>query len=111
MKNSADQQTCKNAIKNMPAIVSSKIKTFVFVRSADLWLAYCEFHRGNYKQALLYYESLDKVNKYATKNIKCVILKGVFIQPIYAACCYFYMGMYAEARDSVQRAPASPLKV
>nr|CAG4641626.1 EOG090X04LA [Eurycercus lamellatus] len=57
----------------------------------DLWLAYCEFHRGNYKQALLHYEAQ---NKY-----------------IYAACCYFYLGMYQEAREAVQRAPASPLKI
>lgn len=27
----------------------------------DLWLAYCEFHRGNHKQALVLYELLDKV--------------------------------------------------
>ncbi|XP_046644633.1 intraflagellar transport protein 56-like isoform X1 [Daphnia pulicaria] len=59
--------------------------------NTDLWLVYCEFHRGNYKQALLQYES--------TNN------------SLYAACCYFYLGMYQESRELVLKAPKCPLQV
>nr|CAG4636942.1 EOG090X04LA [Ceriodaphnia reticulata] len=58
---------------------------------ADLWLVYCEFHRGNYKQALLQYEAINN--------------------PLYAACCYFYLGMYQESRESLLVAPKCPLQV
>nr|CAG4649262.1 EOG090X04LA [Scapholeberis mucronata] len=57
----------------------------------DLWLVYCEFHRGNYKQALLQYEAMNN--------------------PLYAACCYFYLGMYQEAHESILQAPKCPLQV
>ena len=59
--------------------------------NADLWLAYCQFHNGDYKKSL---------QKYLEMN-----------NDIFAACCYFYLGMYTEARELVQKAPASPLKV
>nr|CAG4646981.1 EOG090X04LA [Megafenestra aurita] len=57
----------------------------------DLWLVYCEFHRGNYKQALLQYEAMNN--------------------SLYAACCYFYLGMYQESREFLQEAPKCPLQV
>nr|CAG4639113.1 EOG090X04LA [Daphnia magna] len=57
----------------------------------DLWLVYCEFHRGNYKQALLQYETMNN--------------------SLYAACCYFYLGMYQESRELVLKSPKCPLQV
>ena len=30
---------------------------------------------------------------------------------LYAACCYFYLGMYQEARELVLKAPKCPLQV
>nr|CAG4646193.1 EOG090X04LA [Macrothrix elegans] len=61
------------------------------IAETDLWLAYCEFHRGNYKQALAYYDSLGS--------------------PLGVACCQFYLGMYQEAFDSALQAPKNPLRV
>nr|CAG4647833.1 EOG090X04LA [Moina brachiata] len=58
---------------------------------SDLWLAYCEFHRGNYKQALLLYEALNV--------------------PEHVACCYFYLGMYEESHQALSSAKHSPLFV
>ena len=57
----------------------------------DLWLAYCQFHNGDYKKSLQKYLDMDN--------------------HIYAACCYFYLGMYTEAEELLEKAPASPLKV
>nr|CAG4642453.1 EOG090X04LA [Evadne anonyx] len=59
--------------------------------NADLWLAYCLFHNGDYKKSLQKYLEMDN--------------------QIYAACCYFYLGMYTEAKELLRKAPASPLKV
>jgi len=57
----------------------------------DLWLAYCHFHNGDYNKSLQKYLEMDN--------------------HIYTACCYFYLGLYKEARESLQKASESPLKV
>ncbi|XP_064477937.1 intraflagellar transport protein 56-like isoform X2 [Ornithodoros turicata] len=61
----------------------------------DLWIAYCAFHLGNYKQAMQEYERLrDKCPEAWT----------------YLACCYFHLGMYQEAQAAVAKGPKSQLE-
>ncbi|XP_060521744.1 intraflagellar transport protein 56 isoform X2 [Cylas formicarius] len=67
--------------------------------NAHLWIAYCYFHCGDYKNALQTYERLSK------KESKT---KSLFVN---IGCCYFYLGMYQEAQDILQKAPSSDLKV
>lgn len=66
--------------------------------SASLWMAYCYFHRGDYKNALQIYETLHK-QKADVKNLAVNI-----------ACCDFYLGMYEESQDILTQAPLSELK-
>ncbi|KAL1488888.1 hypothetical protein ABEB36_014680 [Hypothenemus hampei] len=66
--------------------------------NAALWMAYCYFHRGDYKNALETYEQLYK-QKAEVKHL-----------PLNIACCYFYLGMYEEAQETLLQAPASDLK-
>lgn len=51
--------------------------------NATLWMAYCYFHRGDYKNALQLYEKLYN-QKAEVKNLAVNI-----------ACCYFYLGVCA----------------
>ncbi|GJQ73447.1 hypothetical protein Trydic_g13807 [Trypoxylus dichotomus] len=64
----------------------------------DLWMAYCSFHKGDYKRALSIYQQLHSQNQ-ETPDI-CLNL----------ACCYFYLGMYEESRQILQNAESCPLK-
>ncbi|XP_066151815.1 intraflagellar transport protein 56 isoform X2 [Euwallacea fornicatus] len=67
--------------------------------NASLWMAYCYFHRGDYKNALQIYEKLYKL-KADIKNLEVNI-----------ACCYFYLGMYEESQGILTQALASDLKI
>jgi intraflagellar transport protein 56 len=62
------------------------------------WLAFCDFHLGNYKSALDQYQKLydDTPNKEVALNV------GV---------CMFYLGLYEEAQKMVENLPESQLKV
>lgn len=65
----------------------------------DLWIAFCNFHLGDYKSALDNYEKIyanDKSMKDIALNI------GV---------CMFYLGMYEEAQKMIEDLPESALKV
>jgi tetratricopeptide (TPR) repeat protein len=64
----------------------------------DLWMGYCAFHQGNYKKALTIYENLLK-SKPDSDNVA-----------VNLACCYFYLGMYDESKEILQKAPTSGLK-
>lgn len=64
----------------------------------DLWLAYCLFHKGDYKRAMTIYKSLYDQDNY---------MKNVAVN---LACCYFYLGMYAESKDMLSEAHPSGLK-
>ncbi|KAJ8959044.1 hypothetical protein NQ318_022299 [Aromia moschata] len=66
--------------------------------NVELWVAYCAFHRGDYKKALHIYQQLYK-NHADMKNLAVNI-----------ACCYFYLGMYEESKEFLQNAPTSGLK-
>ncbi|KAG5895880.1 hypothetical protein JTB14_000495 [Gonioctena quinquepunctata] len=64
----------------------------------EQWMAFCAFHRGDYKKALNIYQDLLK-NELDNDN-----------SVLNTACCYFYLGMYDESKDILQRAPSSGLK-
>ena len=57
-----------------------------------LWIAYCYFHLGDYKNAADEYKKL-----LSDKRLAPVIRN-------YLACCYFFMGMYKEAQDEARQA-------
>ena len=62
------------------------------------WLAYCQFHMGDYKRAM---QTLQKMQKMVGAD------KAVHV---YLACCYFFLGMYKEAEEEVKRGPSSRLQ-
>ncbi|KAK0168988.1 hypothetical protein PV327_002742 [Microctonus hyperodae] len=64
----------------------------------DMWIAYCNFHLGNYKKAVMIYNDVRKKEK-SSPNISTTL-----------ACCYFFLGMYHEAKDALNDAPESNLK-
>ncbi|KAK0096538.1 hypothetical protein PV326_005194 [Microctonus aethiopoides] len=64
----------------------------------DMWIAYCNFHLGNYKKAVMIYNDVRKKEKISS-NISTTL-----------ACCYFFLGMYHEAKDALNDAPESNLK-
>lgn len=66
--------------------------------NGNLWMAYCYFHRGDYKNALQIYQKLYNL-KADVKNLAVNI-----------ACCYFYLGMYEESQDILIQAPSTELK-
>lgn len=66
--------------------------------STKPWIAYCAFHLGDHQKALdIYKELLERDDVDPTYHSYC-------------ACCYFYMGMYQEARDALQPAPDDGLR-
>lgn len=65
----------------------------------ELWLAYCTFHKGDYKKSLALYEGLHKKHGNAVKNIA-----------VNMACCYFYLGMYVDSKNILQHASSGSLK-
>lgn len=62
------------------------------------WLAWCDFHLGNYKESMEQYEKLDAIQ--SSKEVAMNI--GV---------CMFYLGIYEEAQKIVEELPESPLKI
>ncbi|CAG9861283.1 unnamed protein product [Phyllotreta striolata] len=64
----------------------------------DEWLAFCAFHRGDYKKALQIYQNLQKLNAEIENAL------------VNTACCLFYLGMYEESKSLLQKAPPSGLK-
>ncbi|XP_063980878.1 intraflagellar transport protein 56 [Diachasmimorpha longicaudata] len=64
----------------------------------ETWIGYCAFHLGDYKRAASVYEGLTKKDK-APADVSTNL-----------ACCYFYLGMYPEAKEALSNAPESSLK-
>eukprot|EP00823_Brevimastigomonas_motovehiculus_P001620 TRINITY_DN1220_c0_g1_i1.p1 TRINITY_DN1220_c0_g1~~TRINITY_DN1220_c0_g1_i1.p1 ORF type:complete len:561 (-),score=105.56 TRINITY_DN1220_c0_g1_i1:1373-3055(-) len=58
-----------------------------------LWLAYCAFHKGDYKRALAVYQDLLKRSD-ADPNFH-----------LYAACCYYYEDQFKEAEAEALKGP------
>ncbi|XP_074034664.1 tetratricopeptide repeat domain 26 isoform X2 [Leptinotarsa decemlineata] len=67
--------------------------------SEEQWMAFCAFHRGDYKKALNIYQDHMK-NDY---DIEHSLLN--------TACCYFYLGMYDDSKEILKKAPSSGLKI
>ncbi|XP_030750941.1 intraflagellar transport protein 56 isoform X2 [Sitophilus oryzae] len=61
-------------------------------------MAYCYFHRGDYKTALQIYKKLQKENS------------SILNLSVNIACCDFYLGMYEESQETLVDAPTSELK-
>uniref|UniRef100_A0A8C8I5Z4 Intraflagellar transport protein 56 n=1 Tax=Oncorhynchus tshawytscha TaxID=74940 RepID=A0A8C8I5Z4_ONCTS len=65
---------------------------------ADLWLAYCAFHLGDYKRAMEEYKAL-------TDKPDC--RPDVWV---YLACTLFFLGLYKEAEEASCKAPKCQLQ-
>uniref|UniRef100_A0A8C7R035 Intraflagellar transport protein 56 n=1 Tax=Oncorhynchus mykiss TaxID=8022 RepID=A0A8C7R035_ONCMY len=65
---------------------------------ADLWLAYCAFHLGDYKRAMEEYKAL-------TDKPDCC--PDVWV---YLACTLFFLGLYKEAEEASHKAPKCQLQ-
>ena len=57
----------------------------------DMWLAFCLFHLGDYKQAMEEYEKLSR---------KDTCNPDVWVN---LACCYFFLGMYPQADEACKK--------
>uniref|UniRef100_A0A8C7QW53 Intraflagellar transport protein 56 n=1 Tax=Oncorhynchus mykiss TaxID=8022 RepID=A0A8C7QW53_ONCMY len=64
---------------------------------ADLWLAYCAFHLGDYKRAMEEYKAL-------TDKPDCC--PDVWV---YLACTLFFLGLYKEAEEASHKGTSSTL--
>uniref|UniRef100_T1J9I7 Intraflagellar transport protein 56 n=1 Tax=Strigamia maritima TaxID=126957 RepID=T1J9I7_STRMM len=64
----------------------------------DVWIAYCAFHLGEYKQAMEEYEKITKKKGFNPETWSNL------------ACCYFYLGLYKEADEAVAKGPKGQLK-
>ncbi|KAF5829604.1 hypothetical protein DUNSADRAFT_15855 [Dunaliella salina] len=62
------------------------------------WLAYCHFHYGEHDKALNLYKDLMQFQDYDP------------MVHIYAAACYFYMGLYKEAEEAAEQGPRCGLQ-
>lgn len=73
----------------------------------DLWIGYCYFHLGEYKEALKEYEKITD-QKFAHDNNSSESNDHSTFQPsqiwVYIACCQFYLGMYKEAEENANKA-------
>ncbi|XP_043280848.1 intraflagellar transport protein 56 [Venturia canescens] len=76
------------------------------VSNADMWIAYCAFHLGDYKRATSVYENHRK-KETEQKGQASESNESI---PVNLACCYFFLGMYPEAREVLSDAPDSGLK-
>ena len=59
--------------------------------NVNLWLAYSAFHAGEYKRAMHEYEAMrdEGMKGWSKAAIRDTLMN--------LACCYFYLGMYAES--------------
>lgn len=64
-----------------------------------MWIAYCDFHLGNYKRAAIIYEKLSKKSEEKSSSTSTNL-----------ACCYFFLAMYPEAKNILLNAYESALK-
>ncbi|CAJ0932071.1 unnamed protein product, partial [Mesorhabditis belari] len=80
------------------AILEFKEKNGERDGATDLWTGHCLFRSGDYKKALKLYEwMLSQEN--CPREVHT-----------YAGCCFFFLGMYVEARDAADKAERSALQ-
>jgi intraflagellar transport protein 56 len=63
-----------------------------------MWLGYCQFHLGEFHQAVETYRALLRSNS------------GDPVVHLYLGCCLFYLGMYKEADEAAQQGPTCKLQ-
>lgn len=64
-----------------------------------LWLAFCSFHLGDYKDALEQYEHISALDE---KNPILLLNMGL---------CMFYLGMHTETQRLIENLPENALKI
>ncbi|KAH8389380.1 hypothetical protein KR200_002330, partial [Drosophila serrata] len=65
----------------------------------DQWIAFCNFHLGDYQQALGQYKSMQQKSTGADGKLDLNL-----------AVCMFYLGLYEEAQQLMAKAADNPLK-
>lgn len=65
------------------------------------WIAYCHFHYGEHDKALHLYKQLLAAGGEEGSDP---------LYHIYAAACYYYMGLYREAEEAAGRGPPCALR-
>ncbi|KAH8236508.1 hypothetical protein KR026_003827, partial [Drosophila bipectinata] len=68
-------------------------------RQVDQWIAFCNFHLGDYQQALGQYKSIQKTAPVPDGKVDLNL-----------AVCMFYLGLYEEAQQLMEKAADSQLK-
>lgn len=66
----------------------------------DQWIAFCNFHLGDYTKSLEQYKSIRNNDENYNTTV------GINV-----AVCMFYLGMYQESQELIETIPNSPLKV
>ncbi|XP_034114900.2 LOW QUALITY PROTEIN: intraflagellar transport protein 56 [Drosophila sulfurigaster albostrigata] len=69
-------------------------------RQIDQWIAYCNFHLGDYQQALTQYQD---IKQHQEPHVESHLQLNV-------AVCMFYLGLYEEAKQLIESTPNTPLK-
>mmetsp|Transcript_9504 Transcript_9504/g.35258 ORF Transcript_9504/g.35258 Transcript_9504/m.35258 type:complete len:622 (-) Transcript_9504:131-1996(-) len=82
------------------------------------WIAYCAFHLGDYEKAVDLYDKLSDECEIKLKDNASSLSSQEKVQSqkelegwnLYKACCYFFLGMYGEARDAGEKGTKGPLR-
>ncbi|XP_053607597.1 intraflagellar transport protein 56 isoform X2 [Plodia interpunctella] len=69
---------------------------------AEVWSAWCWFHLGDYRRALDAYQRVKTMD-----NLDTRILDNLDMD---LAVCYFYLGMYKESQEAIDKSPKCALK-
>ncbi|OAF70528.1 TPR repeat protein 26 [Intoshia linei] len=72
------------------------------IGNLEEWLAYCNFHAGDYNNCLQIYEKIQKNKKFESKNYKDFYLNY--------ACVLFMMGEYEKVEEIIKKEKNSPLR-
>ncbi|CAG9529823.1 unnamed protein product [Cercopithifilaria johnstoni] len=64
----------------------------------DLWLGHCAFHAGEYRKAIPIYERM-LIRKNCPSEVN-----------VYIACCFFFLGLCAEAKQYAEKGPKNALQ-
>ncbi|KAH8420897.1 hypothetical protein KR222_008665, partial [Zaprionus bogoriensis] len=68
-------------------------------RQIDQWIAYCNFHLGDYQQALNQYQEIRRSQSEREPQLELNV-----------AVCMFYLGLYEEAQQLMEDVENTPLK-
>ncbi|VIO93458.1 cytosolic purine 5-nucleotidase, putative [Brugia malayi] len=64
----------------------------------ELWFGHCAFHAGEYRKAISIYERM-LIRKNCPPEVN-----------VYIACCFFFLGLCAEAKQYAEKGPKSALQ-